>query len=303
MRIKKLLLLIAALYASHHNVQLSAMHTLPTEVKNLIFSWLPMRSILNFMETAQCYAKLHEDNIPTQCVGCAINTKNKVDKDGKEICIDLKKICAKISKISIVGSLVIKGYNRSHELHDGLYQTLITDLQLFDFDINSKNMGCLIPLVANSTIKTLTIAQEPPQTQRVYIDIHYMTYLLQQMPYLEQCVLSHVALHCNDQNTCHKFRDLGTELFRTQQLEIHNSSIGYHDTVWIQIALRESKTIEELILNNIYTRESHNYEEDNYTDPIKFKIEQAEMFLDIAFKSMTMRRLTLNDETYNIKKS
>jgi hypothetical protein len=291
MSIKKIFLLTTALYASQHNGQLVAMSTLPAEVQNLIFCLLPMRSQLNFMETAKCYTKLHERNIPTRCSGCAINT-NEINTS--------EDVVTKIEKIAISGPLTIKGPFAPEGIFNLKNQTSITDLHFLDYKIIPEQFEFLVKnLSPKNVIRTLTIGKGSSQDQRLYIDIKTMTSMLKSMPHLKECVLSHVALHCDDEDPCDEFSKLGGELFRIKQVEIYNSSVGPFGTSWLEIALRESKSIEKLTLSNIYiTPIIPSKGKDNYTGPVVLTGDKSINFINCMNNCKTMRQLTLDREIY-----
>jgi hypothetical protein len=174
--------------------------------------------------------------------------------------------------------------------------TLVGDPLILNHDITSEYIEQLKNELKGNTIKNLTIAQETEiQGNRLYIDVEALTALLELMPHLKHCTLSNTALHHNEESH-KKFVHLGEQLFRTQQIEINNSSIGLDGIDWIQKTLQKSK-LKELTLNNIYTRESHNFEEDNYTDPEVFTGEKEQFLLNNARLCPTMQQLTLNKKT------
>jgi hypothetical protein len=303
MSIKRFFLLTTALYVSQHNEQLSAMDTLPPEVLNLILYWLPLESQPNFVQTNKRHTCLHEINIPTHCSGCTINTENIKTN------YLLKNICARIKNISIVGSFTIKGKKDYAPIFNNFSnQKSISDLQLFDCDISSSITPYIITYLASrNAIKSLMIGKEKPQGERVYINVDAMTSLLKSMPHLEQCVLSHVTLHCNDDDdACVQFERLGAQLFKLKSVAISNSSVGYYDSLhWLLIALRESKSIKELTLNNIYTTQINIpfEEEDNYINPVILTREK-QLSLKSACICSTIQCLTLDNKiVYDVRNS
>jgi hypothetical protein len=298
MSIKRFFLIATALFASQHNEQLAAMDQMPADVLNLILSLLSMRAQLNFMQTAGCYAKLHESNIPTHCSGCTINST-----------VSPKETVKKIKNISVTGFLDFKNVYGNYKF---IFNTLrdnasITDLRIFDYDICPNKIQYLTKNLSNNNkIKSLTITnstiteEKKNETKKTILDIEVMTSLLKRMPHLEHCVLSHVELYCSDENPCVRFEELGTQLFQLKSIAISNSSVGYYDSLhWLLIALKTSKTIEELTLNDIHTKPIDPFTEaGNYSKPVVFNGGVGTNFINSMNNCKTMRQLTLGANTY-----
>jgi hypothetical protein len=254
------------------------------------------------METASCYAKLHESNIPTHCSGCTINSTVSSKK---------RENIKKIENITITGFFDFKSIYGNYKF---IFNTLkgntsITDLRLFDYNICPNKIKYLTKNLSNNNkIKSLTITnstiteEKKNQTKTTYIDIEVMTSLLECMPHLEHCVLSHVELYCSDENPCAQFEKLGTQLFQLKSVAISNSSAGYYDSLhWLLIALRESKSIEALTLNDIYTTPIDPFTKaGNYHKPVILTTGGFinMNLIDCMNNCKTMRQLTLDRKTF-----